>query len=413
HPEGKNLAASQDFSEFAATLASNADDLDLADYIIQLHRLFSHVGDGHTAVLSLSMQAEPFTLRTPILVQGFADGLYVIAARDEALPLLGGRIVSISGTPLERVLAAYVAGAPGDNAAFAMRWVPFLFAFPGWLHGLDFADGPYDGPLPITAIVPTGKKVRVQLQPRIGANTDRVPLGRKQSPVEAMAVSESSINFVRTLPEYNAVYVSLDAMDDTEGKRFAEFTDEARTAFADSAVERVIIDLRRNGGGNNMLFEPLRRTLVSSRFNRPGGLYVLTGPRTFSAAMNLATRLERETDALFVGEPTGGRPNHFGDARMLHGSATGVPYLVSTLRWNDSAPFDDRIWILPDIPAPTTFANYLAGRDIALEVALAHQPSENTTDDELVATPWARPTQQAGWRFFFEAGSDGVSGPVE
>jgi hypothetical protein len=36
----------------------------------------------------------------------------------------------------------------------------------------------------------------------------------------------------------------------------------------------------------------------------------LTSPQTFSAAMNFATRLERETDALFVGEPTGGAPNH-------------------------------------------------------------------------------------------------------
>lgn len=124
-------------------------------------------------------------------------------------------------------------------------------------------------------------------------------------------------------------------MADLESISFANFTRQARLGLSDSRIERVVLDLRRNGGGNNMLPEPLRRTLVKSRFNRPGGLYVLVGPRTFSAAMNIATRLERETDALFVGEPTGGRPNHYGDAKYLVGSATGVPYLISTLRWND------------------------------------------------------------------------------
>ena len=30
-----------------------------------------------------------------------------------------------------------------------------------------------------------------------------------------------------------------------------------------------------------------------------------------------------------------------------------------------------------------------------------------------VTNPWTRPSQQVGWRFFFEPGSDGVSGPPD
>lgn len=411
HPEGRQIAADAGFAEAAANLESSADSLDLADYIIRLHQLFSHVDDGHTAVLSLEMQEEPFTLRTPILVQPFSDGLYVLEAKDEATPLLGGRVVSVNDTPIAQVLRAYVDGTPADNPAFAMRWAPFLFAFPGWLHGLGFADGPYESSIAIDVVTQAGDSVRAELRPREGANSSRVPLQRDLSLVEKMAASANSPNFARILQDRKAVYVSLDSMADTEMKSFADFTRETRSAMADSDVERVVLDLRRNGGGNNMLPEPLRRTLVKSRFNKPGGIYVLIGPRTFSAAMNLATRLERETDALFVGEPTGGRPNHYGDANLLTGSATGVRYLISTLRWQDSMPFDDRIWLLPDIPAPSTFAEYAVGQDHALEAALAHDPKREATDDGLTATPWARPSQQTGWRFFFESGSGGVSGP--
>lgn len=413
HPEGLSFARNADFTEFAANLEERADELDLADYVIQLHKLFSYTHDGHTAVLSLNMDAEPFTLRTPILVLPFADGMYVVEAKGEALPLLGGRIVSVNGVPVEQVLRAYVDGAQGDNSAFAMRWSSFLFAFPGWLHGLGFADGDYHSPITIEVVKESGDAISADLIPHAGANIGRIPVKRQLSAVEEMSSSSSSPNFVRTLPDRKAVYVSLDAMDDTPGKSFAEFTAEARTALADPDIERVILDLRRNGGGNNMLPEPLRRSLVKSHINRPGGIIVLISPNTFSAAMNLATRLERETYALFVGEPTGGRPNHFGDAKLLSGSATGVEYLISTLRWQDSMPFDDRIWLLPDIPASPSFQDYLSGRDAALDAALSYRIDPDATDKVLVAMPWTRPSQQAGWRFFFESATNGVSGPAK
>jgi C-terminal processing protease CtpA/Prc len=169
-------------------------------------------------------------------------------------------------------------------------------------------------------------------------------------------------------------------------------------------ADRLIIDLRRNGGGNNMLAEPLRRMIVKSRFNQRGALYVLTSPQTFSAAQNFATRLERETEAIFVGEPTGGAPNHFGDAKFAVAPKSQIPYIISTLRWQDSPPFDERGWILPDIPAPPSFDDYASGRDAALGAALADAPGEETLDAwaRRVVEPWDRDSQKMDWTFFFE-----------
>ena len=39
-----------------------------------------------------------------------------------------------------------------------------------------------------------------------------------------------------------------------------------------------------------------------------------TSRLTFSAAQNTVTAIERETSAIFVGEPTGSRPNFIGEA---------------------------------------------------------------------------------------------------
>ena len=119
---------------------------------------------------------------------------------------------------------------------------------------------------------------------------------------------------------------------------------------------------------------------------------------TFSAAQNPASRLERDSFALFVGEPSGGSPNHYGDAQRFRGEASGVTSIVSTLPWFDSYPMDERDWIMPDLLVPSRFEDWRAGRDAALETALTHQPQDAI--DELTPNPyyhWARPSQRHGW----------------
>ena len=78
-------------------------------------------------------------------------------------------------------------------------------------------------------------------------------------------------------------------------------------------VERVIIDVRLNGGGNNELNRPIWQALLrSDRLNQKGRLWVVIGPKTFSAAMNFVDDMELNTHATFVGEPTGETPEHVG-----------------------------------------------------------------------------------------------------
>jgi hypothetical protein len=142
--------------------------------------------------------------------------------------------------------------------------------------------------------------------------------------------------------------------------------------------------------------------LLRSRFNRPGGLYILTSPGTFSAAQNPCTRLERDSFALFVGEPTGGSPNHYGDAQHFRGEASGQVSLVSTLAWFDSYPRDQRSWIMPDLPAPATFADYQAGIDRALDLATTHETDAEANEiEENRVFFYNRPSQQVPWAPFW------------
>jgi hypothetical protein len=209
-------------------------------------------------------------------------------------------------------------------------------------------------------------------------------------------------NTVRSLNDGRVALINLTDMGDVEGKPFADFRREIFAAIDDARTGRVIFDVRQNGGGNNFIGDRIRRHVQLSRLNRPGGIYVLTGPATFSAAQNFVTRMERETFAIFVGQPTGGRPNHFGDPENFSGAASGIVASVSKLRWQDMPPLDERIWTMPDIVTPDLLADHVARRDPALDAALGHAPGSEL-DERVLLEPWARASQGQSWQPFWAA----------
>jgi hypothetical protein len=180
--------------------------------------------------------------------------------------------------------------------------------------------------------------------------------------------------------------VQYNAVRDKPEETVAEFFDKVFT-FADARqVERFILDIRRNGGGNGYLNQPIIHGLIKrDRINQPGKLFTIIGRATFSAAMMLTDDLEKHTKTLFVGEPTGASPNMYGDAEKIVLPNSGLEIWASALHWIYSEPRDDRPWIAPNIPARLSSEDYRARRDPALEAILPRTPQPG--DAEAVAFP--------------------------
>jgi hypothetical protein len=133
-----------------------------------------------------------------------------------------------------------------------------------------------------------------------------------------------------------------------------------------------VIDIRWNGGGNTFLSQHLLHHLIASkRLSRRVALFVIIGRLTFSAAQNTVTAIERETNAIFVGEPTGSRPNFIGEQVIFELPYSKFLANVADLYWQTSWPWDHRTWIAPDIYAPPTFESFSRNEDPALEAILA------------------------------------------
>jgi C-terminal processing protease CtpA/Prc len=136
-------------------------------------------------------------------------------------------------------------------------------------------------------------------------------------------------------------------------------------------VDRVVIDLRHNVGGDNTTYGALLDRLAQPDLDRPGRLLALIGRTTFSAAGNFATDLERATGVVFVGEPTGAAPNMYGDVRPVTLPYSGLTAYIASIFWQRSDPDDPRLAIEPEVPVGLTSTQYFDGEDPALDAALA------------------------------------------
>jgi hypothetical protein len=95
------------------------------------------------------------------------------------------------------------------------------------------------------------------------------------------------------LAKYRIPYVQINQISDSPAESMAEFCVRIRAAVQSNQVERLVLDLRWNGGGNNFLLRPLLVSLIQMKnIDVRGNLIILIGPHTFSAAQNLTNRLE-------------------------------------------------------------------------------------------------------------------------
>jgi hypothetical protein len=179
--------------------------------------------------------------------------------------------------------------------------------------------------------------------------------------------------WLTVMPERSAVYFQFNQVrDDGDGVSLETFADSLRTTLERSSATHLIVDVRHNNGGNSGLLWPLVRTLSWWELDEPGRtIYLITGRNTFSAAQNFINRVERFTDAVFVGEPSSSSPNFTGEETNLTLPYSKVRGSISTRTWQESDFDDERAFIPADVPVGLSSLEYFSGVDPALEAAFA------------------------------------------
>jgi C-terminal processing protease CtpA/Prc len=143
-------------------------------------------------------------------------------------------------------------------------------------------------------------------------------------------------------------------------------------ALDTGAAQRVVLDLRQAPGGGYHPSLPLVAALAAEeRIDRPDRLAVIFGRNSASATAALVSRLEQDTQATLIGEPTPARPNTFLDPVSFTLPNSGITYYIPSTVVTIAGSDDHRDAVYPDIHVPLLSTDVLAGHDRALEVALA------------------------------------------
>jgi hypothetical protein len=374
----------QEFDGALDALEVSLPDLTANQVKAAILRLVAMVNDGHTRVRQETIGNHTF----PVRLRFFADGLYVVSADRTYAGIVGGKMKKIGLMSAEDAYSAVRPMVPvdGDNESRRRLLATNLLVTPEVLQAIGATRSVETIDLTVEN---GGREMTTTVSAQLaGPGNDR---GWPMEPEGWVDAREHGKNppplwvqhpdkhyWHAFLDDRKTLYIQYNQVqDEAGGEPISSFFPRLFREADRRKLERVIIDVRLNGGGNNDLNRPIWHALLKSdRLNRKGRLWVVTGPKTFSAAMNFIDDMEMNTNATFAGEPTGETPNMWGDPVSLKLPNSGIVVQVSTLWWQLEDPRDKRPFRVPDLPVEMSFVDYANNVDPVMNVILAASVGE-------------------------------------
>jgi hypothetical protein len=329
----------------------------------------------------------------PLSLYFFKDGLFVITADREHASAVGARVLKIGNASAEQAFNAIKGLVFHDNNnEFGIKAsAPFVLVTPEVLQAVGIIE---DMEKAQFVLEKDGKQMTVELKPVSrpvmhghGSTWDYLkPQGWVDARDASSAQTPLWLKNVRDLfwfeylADSKTVYVQFNGVANKENETVADFSKRLFEFVEKNPVDRFVLDLRWNGGGNNYLNKPLIVGLIKSKVDAKGKLFTIISRHTFSAAQNLVNELEKYTNTTFVGEPTGENVNFYGDSARIELPNSGLVVRTSTLWWQNLDPRDRRRWTGPEVAAELTSTDYFNNHDPALKAILNYSSRRELTE---------------------------------
>ncbi len=382
----------EQFNEQVRRVDERIPSLTRNQILVEFSRLVAMVGDGHTSIALFTDPKLNFHA-FPVNFYLYKDGLYVRSAKQEYAETVGAKLVKVGQLPAEEALKLVRDLVPRDNEMGVKEGAPHLLSMPEILNGLGIINTAESVSYTFEA---NGKQKVVEIKAvpvpeiiehlRSGAGNWVDARDAAKAPTPLWLKDPRNNYWFEYLSDAKTIYVKYNAVQNKPDESIADFFQRVFAFSESNAVERLVIDMRNNDGGNNALNWPIIYGLIrSDKLNQRGKLFVITGRETFSAAQNGVNQLERHTKAIFVGEPTGGNPNGYGDPRRFVLPNSGIAVRASTLWWQDLDPRDVRLWTAPSIAVELSSDDYRNNVDPVMNAILNYVPEPALTDSLMEA----------------------------
>lgn len=332
----------------------------------EIAKIVASVGDAHTSI------DIPVYYLCPLEFYWFKDGIYAIntAKSDEVLRY--NRITHIDGMDIETVIAKMSMMISHENHSYLKAMLPKYLPAIEYLYGLQIAHS-VNG-LTFTYENESGKGgdwfvhscplsvYQTQLnENHVAFPVDKLPIFRK---------NPDRYYWMEYLKKSRTLYFKYNICKEMEEESVRAFGERLLDMVRENAPEKLVIDMRNNTGGNSTLLDPFIDALSKcDQINQLGKLFVIIGRDTFSSALLNVFSLKNKTRTILIGEPTGGKPNCYGEVLRVKLEQSGLRISYST-KYYHLIEDDLMPSLSPDVQKESTIQDYIGLTDPCMEYIL-------------------------------------------
>lgn len=409
------------FEKYAESLCDKLDErMERPAFQVELNRWLALLQDAHTFVMLDDTSLYPFTLR-------YYEGSFYFRSLPDSVPdCTGKELIAINGRSVDSLIQELMVYVPSENQVKACITGSFFMNHKAFLNALGI-----DTDRDIRFMFADGDEVRLPSSLDKGAaGSHQVKqvlhpvTARRNKPFHYQITGDTCyFQFNAMIDRFSywqgcrLMQVSPDKAVADNLPLFADFLDEMACAMAVHNVNRLVIDMRYNGGGNSVLgdvlleflgvslqdirpfrsyirvsdflqtyypalfirdkYESMRGKLVeqnqvmndlaadmpkpSSRFH--GEVTFIQGQNTFSSANYLLTLVKDNALFPIIGTPTSQSPTCFGDVLCVELPYTQTKGYISHSYFVRPDERNQETSLLPDSLIRTSLKDWLNGKD--------------------------------------------------
>ncbi len=382
HSKYSNLfynISEKDWDKAVDEFYNNIPNLEKTSIVAGFAKLVAlfHIGHTQIATWALHQGHNPFLHHIPAQFQLFNDGLYIIGADKKYAQAVGGKVIQLGKMKTDDALKAIRAVTPFENEqGFADRSMFFL-GIPEFLYSEGISGNANEVTITYSK---NGQEGKVTFLPAADLNMHsttglEVPEGwasaKKEGQIPLWQKEPKEFRYMEYIPASKTLYVRHSVTLNDGDKSISAFFRNMSDYIDKNDVQRLVLDIRMNGGGNNYLNKDIITSIIASRkVNQKGKFFCIIGRKTFSAAQNLTNELEKYTEVTFVGEPTSENVNFYGDTKTETLPNSKLQANLSWLWWQNLDARDKRKATSPSIAADMSFNDYHNNIDPAMNMIM-------------------------------------------
>ncbi|WP_294370874.1 S41 family peptidase [uncultured Clostridium sp.] len=318
-----------DFNGQIDELKNNVSKLNDEEVVAGIYKIVADVSDAHTKAY------RNYEKRYPLQFYYFNNDIYLINTTEEYSEAMNCRLKKINGIDIYKVEELLTPLIAKENEWNIKKMLPSLLMRPDILKGVNISNNAEDSvftfenfnneefDIKINSVDLSSEDNSVSWI--VTDNGDEtIPLYRQNSEMSY---------WYKYIEEKETLYFKYNSCTNDEDCGNIEDIIEQILEFIDeNNVDKLVIDMRNNSGGSDGYLNPFIDGLKERNINTSNRLFVVIGRQTFSAAIIDACLLKEGTNAFFIGEPTSGKPNHYGQVSHFKLPNSRIDIAYSTKR---------------------------------------------------------------------------------